>query len=62
MKDHKKIPTDKTIEGGIPLLFTDGYEYILKRSKKYQTDVFETRLILKKAICLHGEGLCPSDS
>lgn len=55
MKGHKQIPRDNTTEGGIPLLLSDGYEFILKRCKKYHTDIFETRLMLKKTICLHGE-------
>lgn len=30
MKVQTKMPTDKTIEGGISLLLSDGYEFILK--------------------------------
>lgn len=36
-------------------LITEGYLFLSNRMKKYQTDVFETRLMGKKAICLSGE-------
>lgn len=49
------IPEDKTIEGTIPLLFSDGYDFILKRSKEYQSNIFETRLMGEKTICMIGE-------
>ena len=33
----------------------DGYRFISKRMKKYETDIFVTRILGKKAICITGE-------
>lgn len=53
--EQKTIPQDKTLEGTIPLLISDGYEFIKKRCDRYNTDIFETRLLLNKTICMSGE-------
>jgi fatty-acid peroxygenase len=36
------------------LLFRDGYEFIWKRCQRFGSDVFQTRLLGKKAVCMHG--------
>jgi fatty-acid peroxygenase len=36
-------------------LITEGYQFISNRMRKYHTDIYETRLLGKKAICLKGE-------
>jgi fatty-acid peroxygenase len=35
-------------------LALDPYEFISKRCRRYQSDVFETRLVLRKTICMMG--------
>jgi fatty-acid peroxygenase len=35
--------------------FAEGYEYISNRCRALDTDVFETRLLLKRATCMRGE-------
>jgi fatty-acid peroxygenase len=49
-----EIPTDRGIDNTLPLLF-EGYRFISNRCERYQTDIFQTRLLLKKTICLRGE-------
>ncbi len=49
-----RIPKEKTLDS-TPALFTDGYRFIEKRCKELSSDVFETRLLLKKTICMRGE-------
>ncbi len=36
-------------------LLSDGYTLISKRRHRYQFDVFEIRLILRKVVCVTGE-------
>lgn len=48
------IPRDKGIDSTLALL-ADGYAFISKRCAQLQTDAFETRLMLRKAICMMGE-------
>lgn len=43
MTNQKEIPRDKTFEGTFSLLMSDGYEFILKRCRRYQSDIFQTR-------------------
>jgi len=50
----KKIPCDKTIDNSLLLLF-EGYPFIQNRCKKYKSDIFETRLLGHKTICMRGE-------
>ena len=49
-----KIPQDRSLDSILALKF-EGYEFISKRCQRYQTDIFQTRLLLKKTICLRGE-------
>lgn len=33
----------------------DGYEFISKRCQRYHSDIFESRLLLRKVVCMQGE-------
>jgi fatty-acid peroxygenase len=48
------IPHDKSPDSTLALLL-DGYTFISKRCHRYHSDIFETRLMLQKAICMMGE-------
>lgn len=48
------IPQDESLDSTLALL-RDGYIFILKRCRRYQTDIFGTRLMLRKVICTMGE-------
>lgn len=50
----RKIPTDAGIDSTLGLVF-DGYEFIPKRCDRLQSDIFQTRILLEKTICLRGE-------
>ena len=54
MNEIKKIPCDKTIDNSLSLLL-EGYSFIQNRCYRYRTDIFQTRLLGKKAICMSGE-------
>lgn len=49
-----KIPTDAGIDSTLGLMF-DGYEFISKRCDRLQSDIFQTRILLEKMICLRGK-------
>ena len=53
MTVFKKMPCDKRIDNSL-LLLLEGYPFIQNRCKKYKTDIFETRLLLHKTICMSG--------
>jgi fatty-acid peroxygenase len=48
------IPQDKSLDSTLDVL-REGFNFIHNRCKQYQSDVFQTRLLLQKVICLHGE-------
>lgn len=48
------IPREKSLDSTLALL-ADGYSFISKRCTRLQSDVFETRIMLRKAICVMGE-------
>ena len=54
MNSTKKIPCEKTIDNSLSLLI-DGYSFIQDRCYKFKTDIFQTRLLGQKAICMSGE-------
>jgi len=54
MSANKKIPCEKTIDNSLSLLL-EGYSFIQNRCYKYKTDIFQTRLLGQKAICMSGE-------
>ena len=47
------IPRDEAFDSTLALL-TDPYELISKRCRRYGADLFETRLLLRPAICMTG--------
>ncbi|WP_165367949.1 cytochrome P450 [Phytoactinopolyspora endophytica] len=50
---HVDEPRDRSPDSTLMLL-NDGYGFLLKRLRRYQQDVFETRLLGERVICLHG--------
>lgn len=54
MNVMKKIPCNKTIDNSLHL-FLEGYPFIQNRCERYNTDIFQTRLFGKKAICISGK-------
>ncbi|WP_426348525.1 cytochrome P450 [Alloiococcus sp. CFN-8] len=54
MNSQNTIPKDKGIDNTLKLL-TEGYLFIKNRGEKLNSDIFETRLLGQKAICLIGE-------
>ena len=49
-----QIPEDRSLDSTLALA-VDGYKFISKRCQRYHSDVFQTRLLLQKTICLKGE-------
>jgi fatty-acid peroxygenase len=47
------IPRDPALDSTLSIL-KDGYEFIWKRCQRWNTDLFEARVMGKKAICIHG--------
>ncbi|MEK5186158.1 cytochrome P450 [Solibacillus sp. FSL W7-1324] len=48
------VPKEEGLDNSLSLL-REGYLYILNRRQSFQSDVFETRLLGKKAICMGGK-------
>ncbi len=48
------IPQDHVFDSTLALAF-NGYKFISQRCQRYQSDIFQTRLLLKKTICFKGE-------
>ncbi|HEY4553984.1 MAG TPA: cytochrome P450 [Bacillaceae bacterium] len=48
------VPKDKTIDNSLALL-KEGYLFIQNRCRRYNSDIFETRLMGQKVICISGE-------
>lgn len=48
-----QIPRDKSPESTLALM-SDPYGFISKRCRRYHSDLFETRLLLQKTICMAG--------
>ncbi len=51
---EQKIPRDDSFDS-TPRLLSEGYEFISNRCRLYRSDIFETRLMLRKATCTMGE-------
>ncbi len=49
-----KIPKDKSLDSSLALL-REGYPFLQNRFIRYQTDIFQMRLMGQRVICLHGE-------
>ena len=50
----KRIPEDRSLDSTLALAL-DGYKFISKKCQRYQTNIFQTRLLLEKTICFKGE-------
>src|SRR3954465_12177794 len=48
------LPTDPAFDASIALLFTEGYEFVMDRAGRLDTDIFQTRIFLRRAICTYG--------
>jgi fatty-acid peroxygenase len=48
------IPRDRSFDGTRALLFSEGYEFISNRCRRFESDLFATRIMLRKAICMQG--------
>lgn len=48
-----RIPRDKNFDGTLALIL-DPYGFIMKRRGRYGSDLFETRIMLRKTICMTG--------
>lgn len=48
------IPSDRGIDNTV-LLLREGDRFILNRCERYQSDIFQTRLLFQKSICFKGE-------
>lgn len=54
-KQYKAIPVDKGLDNTINLL-KEGYLFIQNRMNSFNTDIFETRIMGQKTICITGRG------
>lgn len=50
----REIPRD-TLPDSTLAFALDGYLFISKRCRRYESDLFQTRLLLQKTICMRGE-------
>lgn len=49
-----QVPQDHTVDNSLALM-REGYQFIGNRIKQYQSDLFETRLLGEKVICMSGK-------
>lgn len=54
MSDSNPIPHEEGMDHTLSLV-REGYQYILNRRRSFHSDIFETRLLGKKVICLGGK-------
>lgn len=54
MKMTEHVPSDKTLDNSLALLL-EGYQFIQNRCRRYESDIFQTRLLGEKVICMSGE-------
>ncbi len=54
MKKSNNITREKGLDHSITLL-SEGYQFIPKRTARYGTDLFQTRLLGQKVICMSGQ-------
>ncbi|MDF2542111.1 MAG: cytochrome [Herbinix sp.] len=54
MKPTRHIPSDKCLDNTLKLLL-EGYLFIPNRTKKYNSNIFRTRVMGQNAICMSGE-------
>ena len=48
-----QIPRDKNLDSTLALL-SEGCTFVSRRCRRHRSDVFETRLMLTKAVCMMG--------
>lgn len=48
-----KIPRDPAVDSTLALL-NEGYDFIWNRCRRFQSDVFQARLMGKTTVCIHG--------
>lgn len=48
------IPREKSLDSSLAFL-SEGYNFISNRCRRFQSDIFETRIMLKKVFCTMGE-------
>jgi fatty-acid peroxygenase len=51
----RKIPRDRHWDATIPMLVGGGYRYISQMCDRLGSDIFQTRLLLRRAICIRGK-------
>jgi len=49
-----RLPRDKSLDSTAALFF-EGYNFGTNRFRRYRSDFFETRLMLRRAVCMRGE-------
>ena len=54
MTENEPTPQEHTLDNSLALL-KDGYDFIFKRRREMDTDIFQTRLLGQKAICIGGK-------
>ena len=54
MSNAEKMPKEEGIDHSVSLI-REGYLYILNKRRSFNSDIFETRLLGKKAICMGGK-------
>ncbi len=54
MSNSDQMPREEGMDHSLSLM-REGYMYILNRRKSFNADIFETRLLGKKAICMGGK-------
>ncbi|GGN98032.1 cytochrome P450 [Saccharibacillus kuerlensis] len=54
MTKNGQTPQEKTLDSSLALL-KDGYDFIFKRRREMDSDIFQTRLLGQKAICIGGK-------
>ena len=48
-----ELPHDRLLDSTLAFL-REGYAFIANRSRRYRSDVFETRLLLQPVTCMRG--------
>ncbi|MCJ7841052.1 cytochrome P450 [Lederbergia sp. NSJ-179] len=51
---NNDVPQDKSLDNSLAL-YQEGYQFIQNRMEKYQSDLFEARLLGQNAVCISGE-------
>ncbi|WP_172253757.1 cytochrome P450 [Saccharibacillus deserti] len=54
MTQNEPTPQEHTLDNSLALL-KDGYDFIFKRRREMDSDIFQTRLLGQKAICIGGK-------